>query len=69
MLALFLAVPGRWTANVRAPAVTLANLLAGFAMLAISWRLARGGRRATGLALLVLLLVDVSLTDTGRSLP
>ncbi len=40
MLALFLAVLGRWTANARVPAVTLANLLAGFAMFAISWRLA-----------------------------
>ena len=40
LLALFLAVLGRWTANARVPAVTLANLLAGFAMFAISWRLA-----------------------------
>ena len=39
-LALFLAVLGRWTANARVPAVTLANLLAGFAMFALGWRLA-----------------------------
>ncbi len=45
MLALFLAVLGRWTANARAPAVTLANLLAGFAMLAVSWRLATSPAR------------------------
>ena len=39
-LALFLAVLGRWTASARVPAVTLANLLAGFAMFALGWRLA-----------------------------
>ncbi len=40
-LALFLAVLGRWTANARVPAVTLGNLLAGFAMFALSVRLAQ----------------------------
>ena len=39
-LALFLAVLGRWTAQSRLPAVTLGNLLGGFAMLALSVRLA-----------------------------
>jgi cytochrome c oxidase assembly protein subunit 15 len=38
-LALFLAVLGRWTSGARAPAVAIGNLLAGFAMLALSWRL------------------------------
>ena len=38
-LALFLAVLGRWTADSRLPAVVLGNLLAGFAMVAVSWRL------------------------------
>jgi len=40
VLVLFLAVLGRWTANARVPAVTLGNLLAGFAMFALSVRLA-----------------------------
>ena len=40
-LALFLAVLGLWTANARVPAVTLGNLLAGFAMFALSWRLSQ----------------------------
>lgn len=38
-LALFLAVLGRLTADSRLPAVVLGNLLAGFGMLAASWRL------------------------------
>ena len=38
-LALFLAILGRATADSRLPAVVLANLLGGFAMLAVSWRL------------------------------
>lgn len=38
-LALFLAVLGRWTADARVPAVVLGNLLAGFAMFALSCRL------------------------------
>ncbi len=42
-LALFLAVLGRWSANARVPAVAIGNLLGGFAMLALCWRLARGG--------------------------
>ena len=45
-LALFLAVLGRWSANARIPAVAIGNLLGGFAMLALCWRLAHAG--ATG---------------------
>jgi heme a synthase len=43
-LALFLAILGRWTTNARVPAVMLGNLLAGFAMFALSCRLAQSGR-------------------------
>ena len=39
-LALFLAILGRWTAGAKVPAVVLGNLLGGFAMFALSWRLA-----------------------------
>ncbi len=42
-LALFLAVLGRWSGNARVPAVTMGNLLGGFAMLALCSRLARRG--------------------------
>ena len=38
-LALFLAILGRWTADSRLPAVVLGNLLAGFALFALSCRL------------------------------
>lgn len=40
-LALFLAILGRWTTDARVPAVMLGNLLAGFAMFALSCRLAQ----------------------------
>ena len=81
MLALFLAVLGRWTANARVPAVTLANLLAGFAMFAISCRLAvrtgqanatlTGNRRLAGwawfgAALLVAQIALGGLVASGR---
>ena len=81
MLALFLAVLGRWTPNARVPAVTLANLLAGFAMFAISWRLAvsTGQTNATtlvqrrlvrwawlGTALLIAQIALGGLVATGR---
>ncbi len=39
-LALFLAVLGRWSSGARVPAVSMANLIGGFAMLALSLRLA-----------------------------
>ncbi len=41
-LALFLAVLGRWSSGSRVPAVSMANLIGGFAMLALSLRLAIG---------------------------
>lgn len=45
-LVLFLAVLGRWTAGVRLPAVTLGNLLGGFLLFALCWRMARSGRQS-----------------------
>lgn len=39
LLALFLAVLGRWSSSARVPAVAIGNLLGGFAMLALCWRL------------------------------
>lgn len=39
VLVLFLAVLGRWTSGARVSAVAIGNLLGGFAMLALSWRL------------------------------
>lgn len=41
-LTLFLAILGRWTTGSRIPAVTLGNLLGGFALLAALWRLRLG---------------------------
>ena len=49
-LALFLAVLGRWTANARLPAVTLGNLLGGFAMFALSVRMALAARQVPSAA-------------------
>jgi cytochrome c oxidase assembly protein subunit 15 len=68
-LALFLAVLGRATADSRLPAVVLGNLLAGFAMLAVSWRLAAAtAGRVQGVisrplvwAALVLLVAQIAL--------
>lgn len=45
VLALFLAILGRWTAGAKVPAVMLGNLLAGFAMFAVSCRLAQSANR------------------------
>ena len=42
-LALFLAVLGRWSSGARVPAVTMGNLLGGFAMLALCARMAGSG--------------------------
>lgn len=39
-LVLFLAVLGRWSSDARVPAVAIGNLVGGFAMLALCWRLA-----------------------------
>ncbi len=47
-LALFLAVLGRWSSAARVPAVTLGNLLGGFAMLALCSRLAVAGLALDG---------------------
>jgi len=38
-LALFLAVLGRWSSGARVPAVAIGNLLGGYIMLALCWRL------------------------------
>ena len=43
-LALGLSVLGIWSSDPRMPAVAMANLLGGFAMLALSWRLSKEGR-------------------------
>ncbi|MDO9165389.1 MAG: COX15/CtaA family protein [Rhodoferax sp.] len=43
-LVLFLAVLGRWTAGALVPAVTLGNLLGGFLLFALCWRMAGIGR-------------------------
>ena len=73
-LALFLAVLGRWSSGARVPAVTLGNLLGGFAMLALSCRLARSGPgsparlaswAAFGAALLVLQVTLGGLVSAG----
>lgn len=45
-LALSLALLGRWSADARVPAVAIGNLIGGFAMLALCWRLARAGKPA-----------------------
>lgn len=83
-LAVFLAVLGRMTADSRLPAVVLANLLAGFAMFAVSWRLVAATRPTGGatpvaagwvrlaLALLVLQIALgglVSAAHAGASCP
>jgi cytochrome c oxidase assembly protein subunit 15 len=62
-LALLLAVLGRWSSGSRVPAISIANLIGGFAMLALSLRLAIGTgaapprrqRIAAGAAVLLLL--------------
>lgn len=68
--ALFLAGLGWFTAGSRVPAVALGNLLGGFAMLALSWRLAMPGAAANAqrqnrarwaAAALVVVLVQVAL--------
>ena len=50
-LALFLAILGRWSGAARVPAVAMGNLLGGFAMLALSWRLAWRGEVTASRAL------------------
>lgn len=84
-LALFLAVLGRWSANAKVPAVVLGNLLAGFAMFALSCRLVQalrppGSGTAVGFprwawAGVIVLVVQVALggmvnaTHAGLSCP
>jgi cytochrome c oxidase assembly protein subunit 15 len=67
-LALFLAVLGRWSSGSRVPAVSIANLIGGFAMLALSLRLAVGAsartaplQRGMAAAALLLLIGQVAL--------
>ena len=67
-LALFLAVLGRWSSQARVPAVTLGNLLGGFAMFALCVRLACTGQhlaapqpRTWALAALALLVLQLAL--------
>lgn len=85
LLALFLAILGRWTAGAKVPAVVLGNLLAGFAMFALSCRLVqsllpgRAARSATmsrwawaGIAMLVAQVTlggMVNATYAGLSCP
>jgi heme a synthase len=81
-LALFLAILGRWTTDARVPAVMLGNLLAGFAMFAINWRLAETTGRLpvagpaqrrlafwarVGLALLVAQIILGGLVSAGHA--
>jgi heme a synthase len=67
-LALYLAVLGRWSSGARVPAVTVGNLLGGFAMLALCARLAIAGRsmrapqlRGWVIAAALMLLAQVAL--------
>ena len=67
-LALFLAVLGRWSSDARLPAVAMANLLGGFVMLALCWRLAWRAEGAASAAVrataglgVALLVVQVAL--------
>ena len=80
-LALFLAILGRWTTDARIPAVMLGNLLAGFAMLALSWRLVQSVQQPVetaaqdrlarwakiGAALLVVQIVLGGLVSAGHA--
>jgi heme a synthase len=69
-LALFLAVLGRWSSDARVPAVAIGNLLGGFTMLALCWRLAYVPRavsapRLRQLAWLATLLVAAQVALGG----
>jgi heme a synthase len=81
-LALFLAVLGRWTTDARVPAVMLGNLLAGFAMFALSCRLVQSTSQAPvataapdglarwaslGVALLVAQIILGGLVSAGHA--
>lgn len=67
-LALGLAVLGRFTPGAKVPAVAIGNVLGGFAMLLLSWRIHRGAstnaaaRWSTAtLALMLLLILQIAL--------
>ena len=67
-LALGLAVLGRFTPGAKVPAVAIGNVLGGFAMLLLSWRIHRGaGTHAStrwspaALALMLLLILQIAL--------
>ncbi len=60
-LALFLAVLGRWSSGARVPAVAIGNLLGGFAMLALCWRLRQEVSGQTGGA-----AASATATDTAE---
>jgi heme a synthase len=81
-LALFLAILGRWTTGTRVPAVMLGNLLAGFAMFALSCRLVQATSQEPvaapaqdrvalwarlGLALLVAQIILGGLVSAGHA--
>lgn len=62
LLALFLAVLGRYTPGARMPAVAIGNVLGGFAMLALAWQIwrpptVRSASRLRPLAVFVVLLL------------
>jgi cytochrome c oxidase assembly protein subunit 15 len=66
-LTAFLAALGRWTPGARLPAITLGNLLAGFALLMVLWRIVRGTQetRLSLAAMIVLLLFALQVSLGG----
>lgn len=65
-LALALAVLGRFTPGAKMPAIAIGNVLGGFAMLLLAWRIHRGAEPAArwspaALALMLLLIVQIAL--------
>ncbi len=68
LLALFLAVLGRYTPGARMPAVAIGNVLGGFAMLALAWQIWRPSpdgsanrRRPLAVFVVLLLLAQIAL--------
>jgi len=67
-LTLFLAVLGRWSSGSRVPAVTVGNLLAGFALVGVLWNLHRARPQrlpAPGLARACVLLLGLQVALGG----